>query len=102
MYELSEGMPTGGGRFHGMLDVLNRFLPSLYAPFDVRFVFEEMISEGDRAVVLGRRRGRTRQGGVSIDVPFAHVWTVADHELTRLRVFIDTATLARALESPRR
>ena len=98
VYEMPEGMPTGGGRFEGILDVLDRFLPPFYAAFDARFVPEEMIGEGDRIAVLGRLKGRTRRGGVPIDVPFVHVWTVADHRLTRLRAFIDTATLARALQ----
>ena len=97
VYELPEGMPTGGGRFEGISDVLDRFLPSFYAAFDARFIPEEMISEGDQVVVLGRLKGRTRQGDVPIDVPFVHVWTVAEHLLTRLRGFIDTAALARAL-----
>ena len=97
VYEMPEGMPTGGGRFEGMSDLLDRFLPNFYAAFDARFVPEEIISQGDRVVVLGRLKGRTRQGGVPIDVPFVHVWTVDDHRLTRLRGFIDTATLARAL-----
>jgi ketosteroid isomerase-like protein len=102
VYELPDGMPAGAGRFEGMLDVRDRFLPEFYAAFDARFVPEETISQGDRVVVLGRLKGKTRQGAVPIDVPFVHVWTVADHVLTRLRGFIDTATLARALETARR
>ena len=102
VYELPEGMPAGGGRFEGMADLLDRFLPNFYAAFDARFVPEEMISAGDRVVVLGRLKGRTRQGAVPIDVPFVHVWTVTDQVLTRLRGFLDTATLAHALETARR
>jgi len=102
VYELPEGMPAGAGRFEGMLEVRDRFLPEFYAAFDARFVPKETISEGDRVVVLGRLQGQTRQGSVPIDVPFVHVWTVADGRLTRLRGFIDTATLARALETARR
>ena len=99
VYELPDGMPPVGGRFEGMADVLDRFLPSFYAAFDARFVPEEMISAADQVVVIGRLKGKTRKGNVPIDVPFVHVWTVADHALTRLRGFIDTATLARALET---
>jgi ketosteroid isomerase-like protein len=101
VYELPEGMPTGGGRFEGLQDLLSRFLPRFYAAFDARFVPDEMIAEGDRVVVVGHLKGRTREGGVPIDVPFAHVWTVEDHRLTRLRGYIDTAMLARALEETR-
>ena len=102
VYELPEGMPACGGRFEGMLDILERFLPCFYDAFDARFVPEEMVSEGDRVVVLGRLHGKTRHGGVPLDVPFVHVWTMADRVLTRLRGYIDTATLARALETGRR
>ena len=102
VYELPEGMPAGAGRFEGMSAVLERFLPEFYAAFDARFVPEETISERDQVVVLGRLRGRTRQGGVPVDVPFVHVWTLTDGLMTRLRGFIDTATLARALEAARR
>jgi ketosteroid isomerase-like protein len=34
---------------------------------------------------------------VPVDVPSAHVWTVCDGYLRRLRAFTDTATLAEAL-----
>ena len=101
VYELPEGMPAGAGRFEGMLDLLDRFLPDFYRAFDARFLPEETIAQGDRVVVLGRLEGTTRQGGVAIDVPFVHVWTVVGHVLTRMRGFLDTATLARALGADR-
>jgi ketosteroid isomerase-like protein len=34
---------------------------------------------------------------VPVNVPFAHVWTVRDGYLQRLRAFTDTALLAHAL-----
>lgn len=101
VYELPEGMPTGGGRFEGMTDVLDRFLPSFYAAFDVRFVPEETIAQGETVVVLGRLIGCTRQARLPIDVPFVHVWTVALDVLTHLRGFLDTATLAHTLDAAR-
>jgi uncharacterized protein len=100
VYEMPEGMPTGGGRFEGLADVGERFLPSFYGAFDVRFVPEEFIAEGEHVVVLGHIRGRTRERGIPVDVPFAHCWTVRDEVLTELRGFTDTAVLARALLSP--
>jgi hypothetical protein len=42
--------------------------------------------------------GKTRKAGVPVDVPFAHVWTVAEGYLQRLRAFTDTAVLADALK----
>ena len=102
MYEVPEGMPTGGGRFAGIKDVLERFLPNFYGALDVRFVPEEFISVGERVVAIGHLRGKTREGAIPIDVPFAHVWTVRDHHLVRGRLFTDTATLVRALDEGQR
>lgn len=97
IYDLPEGMPIGCGHFEGLQDVLERFLTSFYGAFDVRFAAEEFIAAGDTVVALGRIEGKTRKGGISIDVPFAHVWTVRDGYLQRLRAFTDTALLAQAL-----
>jgi uncharacterized protein len=97
VYELPDGMPTGGGRFEGIADVRDRFLPNFYSALDVQVVPEEFIAEGDHVVAVGRLQGKTRETAVPIDVPFVHVWTVRDDRLERLRFFTDTATLARAL-----
>ena len=98
IYDLPEGMPIGSGHFEGLQDVLERFLTSFYGAFDVRFAAEEFIATGDTVVALGRIEGKTRKGGVPIDVPFAHVWTVREGYLQRLRAFTDTAVLAHALQ----
>jgi ketosteroid isomerase-like protein len=97
VYELPEGMPTGGGRFEGVPDVPERFLPAFYGAFDVRFVAEEFIAAGEQVVAIGRLQGKTRAKGVPIDAPFAHVWTVRDGRLARLRFYTDTAVLTKAL-----
>jgi ketosteroid isomerase-like protein len=96
VYELPEGMPTGGGRFEGV-DVREGFLPGFYGAFDAHFANEEFITSGEHVVVLGRLKGKTRERAIPVDVPYVHVWTVRDDILTRLRVFADTATLARLL-----
>jgi len=90
-------MPTGGGRFEGIADVRDRFLPGFYEALDVHVLPEEFISEGEHVAVVGRLQGKTRETSIPIDVPFVHVWTVRDDRLERLRFFTDTATLARAL-----
>ena len=97
MYDLPEGMPVGAGHFEGLQDVLERFLTNFYAAFDVRFVAEEFIAGRDEVVALGRIHGKTRKGEVHVDVPFAHVWTVRDGYLQRMRAFTDAAVLAGAL-----
>jgi ketosteroid isomerase-like protein len=97
VYKLPEGMPVGCGHFDGLQDVLERFLTSFYGVLDVHFVADEFISSGDEVVALGRIQGQTRKDAIPIDVPFAHVWTVRDGYLQRLRAFTDTAVLADAL-----
>ena len=90
-------MPVGSGHFEGLQDVLERFLTSFYGAFDVRFLAEEFIAAGEHVVALGRIQGKTRKAAVPVDVPFAHVWTVREGYLQRLRPFTDTALLARVL-----
>jgi hypothetical protein len=97
IYDLPKGMPIGCGHFEGLQDVLERFLTSFYGALDVRFVAEEFIAAGEQVVALGRIEGKTRKAGVLVDVPFAHVWTVREGYLQRLRAFTDTAVLAQAL-----
>jgi ketosteroid isomerase-like protein len=97
VYDMPEGMPMGCGHFEGLQDVLERFLTSFYGALDVRFIAEEFISAGENVVALGRIQGKTRKAAVPVDVPFAHVWTVRDGYLQRLRAFTDTALLAQAL-----
>jgi len=97
VFGLPEGMPIGCGHFEGLQDVLERFLTSFYGALDVRFIAEEFISAGENVVALGRIQGKTRKAAVPVDVPFAHVWTVREGYLQRLRAFTDTALLAHAL-----
>jgi hypothetical protein len=97
VYDLPDGMPVGCGHFEGLLDVTERFLTPFYGAFDIRFVAEEFITAGEHVVAIGRIEGKTRKAGVPVDVPFAHIWTVREGYLQRLRAFTDTALLARAL-----
>ena len=97
IYDFPEGMPIGCGHFEGLQDVLERFLTSFYGAFDVRLLAEEFIAAGENVVAIGRIQGKTRKAAVPVDVPFAHVWTVREGYLQRLRAFTDTAVLTDAL-----
>ena len=98
VYDLPDGMPVGAGHFQGFQDIVERFLANFYGAFDVRFRADEYITSGEQCVVaLGRIQGKARKSGAPVDVPFAHVWTVGDGRLQRLRAFSDTATMWRAL-----
>jgi ketosteroid isomerase-like protein len=97
VYDLPKGMPIGFGHYEGLQDVLDRFLTIFYGALDIRFLAEEFISAGEHVVALGRIQGKTRKAAVPVDVPFAHVWTVREGYLQRLRAFTDTAVLTDAL-----
>jgi len=60
---------------------------------------EEMISEGDRVVVLGRYTGAYAATGKPIDAQMVHVWTVKDGQAFRFQQYVDTLQLAEA-ETP--
>jgi ketosteroid isomerase-like protein len=94
---MPEGLPIGCGHFVGLQDVLERFLTSFYRALDVHFIAEEFIAAREEVVALGRIQGKTRKAAVPVDLPFAHVWTVREGYLQRLRAFTDTALLANAL-----
>jgi ketosteroid isomerase-like protein len=102
VYELPEGMPAAGGRFEGITDVRERFLPDFYGALDVHFAVEDFITSGEDVVAIGRLQGKTREGAIPIDVPFVQVWTVRDDHLQRMRFFTDTAILTQALNEGRR
>ena len=97
VYDLPEGMPVACGHFEGLEDVLERFLTRFYGALDVRFTAEEFVAQGETVVAIGRIHGKARKTSAAVDVPFAHVWTVRDGYLQRMRAFTDTAVLARAL-----
>jgi ketosteroid isomerase-like protein len=99
VYDFPKGMPAGSGHFEGLQDVFDRFLTNFYEAFDVQLIVEKIIAAGNDVVAIGRIQGQARRSGVPIEVPFAHVWTVGDGYLRRLRAFTDTATLANALAS---
>jgi len=69
---------------------------NVISPFNQSLVL--VITGGENVVALGRIQGKTRKAAVPVDVPFAHVWTVRDGYLQRLRAFTDTAVIAHALK----
>jgi len=58
---------------------------------------DQFLDAGSEIVVLGRYRGVAKGTGKLLDVPFVHVWTVADGKATRFRQFVDTAGWVDAL-----
>lgn len=92
-----ESLPWGGTH-HGPLGVetfAKRFaehVDGIWADPD------EMISEDDRVVVLGRVSGEARSTGRRFEVPFAHVWGLSDGMPSRFTAYLDTAPILAALD----
>ena len=56
----------------------------------------EFIAQGDKVVVTGNYRGRTRPAGRDYDLDWLHVFTVRDGRIAAFREYVDTAALAEA------
>ena len=57
---------------------------------------EEFREVGDKVVVLGRLRARSRASGMDVDVPMGFVWTLRDGKAVHGRTFSDQAEALRA------
>jgi ketosteroid isomerase-like protein len=51
---------------------------------------------GDKVLAIVYQRGRSKGTGITIDMEFAHVWTVREGKVVRLDRY---ATVAEALEA---
>jgi uncharacterized protein len=94
----AQGLPHGG-YYRGLADVRR----AIFEPLDEEWWDEfsadpdELIDAGEHVVVLGRYRGRAKETGKPLDVPFAHIWTFRDGKAVRFRQFLDTAGWVEAL-----
>ena len=94
----AQGLPHGG-TYHGLPEVRR----AVFDPLDEEWWDEfsadpdEFLDAGEDVVVLGRYRGRAKETGKPLDVPFAHVWTFRDGKAVRFRQFLDTAGWVEAL-----
>jgi hypothetical protein len=96
----AQGLPHGG--YYRGIDEVRR---NIFDPLDEEWwdefsaVPDEFLDAGDHVVVLGRYRGVAKVTGRALDVPFVHVWTLAEGKAVRFRQFLDTAGWVAALES---
>ena len=98
-WEVVKGYPEGGdyaGRdavFEG-----DGFFPKLYAQFDQwHAVTHEYLDAGANIIALGTYKGRVIANGNKVESSFAHIWTIRDGKLARMRQFADTVQFAIAL-----
>lgn len=85
-----------GGHYVGA-EGAQAFYMKLVARVDSAVTLERFIDAGDHVVAVGRTRGVVKANGRRFDVPFAHVWTVQDGRVVRVRYCIDNPTMLAAL-----
>jgi ketosteroid isomerase-like protein len=100
-WDIMPGFPYGG-TYVGLEAVFNNFYGPLMQDFeDWRTVPEEILDAGDDVIALGHYHSRAKATGRDMTAGFAHVWSVREGKVTRLRQYADTVQLARALGSER-
>jgi hypothetical protein len=86
------------GEHHGRDHLVEKvFQPVRREVDDLDVVAEEFLDAGDHVVVLGRYNGHGRDTGITLDAPFAHVWTMRSGKAVRHRDYYDTANWLRSL-----
>lgn len=90
--EFAAGMPAGGGPHPGAEATITDGWWAIGAEFAVLAQPEEWIAcEGDRLLVRGTYRGKSRATGRAVEAAFDHLWTVRDGKVVALRQLTDTA-----------
>lgn len=94
----AQGLPHGGD-YRGIAEVRRSIFDPLEEQWWDEFsaAADEFLDAGEQVVVLGRYRGVAKGTGKVLDVPFVHVWTLADGKAVCFRQFLDTAGWVEAL-----
>ncbi|HEY2072247.1 MAG TPA: nuclear transport factor 2 family protein [Gaiellaceae bacterium] len=94
----AQGLPHGG-LYRGVDEVRRNIFEPLDEAWWSEFTAtpDEFLDAGSEIVVFGRYRGIAKGTGKALDVPFVHVWTVAEEKAVRFRQFLDTAGWVEAL-----
>jgi ketosteroid isomerase-like protein len=96
-WEITPGFPHSG-TFVGFESIFASFFAPLLQDFDGwQSVPETLLDAGDDVIGLGYYQARAKVTRKNVTAAFAHVWTVKDGKVTRLRQYADTVQLARAL-----
>jgi ketosteroid isomerase-like protein len=72
-----------------------RLMDEIWADWD--FQAERFFDAGDEVAVFGRTSGTARQSGAPVEISVAHVLTLRDGRVTRLKVFLDRHEALEAL-----
>lgn len=87
------GMPYEGAEpYHGAQQVAEQVLARITADIDgLSLTNREVIELGATVAVIGTYKGTANRSGQTLDLPYLHVWTVTDGQITEFRQYTDTA-----------
>lgn len=93
----AEGFPYGG-TYRGANSILENVFMKLGSEWEgFSAVPDEFLDAGDNIVALGTYGGKYRQTGKSMQVPFAHVWTLRDGKIVKFVQYTDTLKVSEVL-----
>jgi hypothetical protein len=90
-----EDVPFAGPR-HGHQQMIEFFTIVGQTADVLAFGPSEIIAFDDKVLVLGHERVRVRATDKIFETDWAHLFTIEDGKIVRLREFYDTATIAEA------
>ena len=87
-----------GGKYIGPDAVLENIFMKFTTEWEgFTVVPSKLVADGDTVVAIGTYSGKFLGTGKSVNVPFAHVWTLSDGKVTRFDQFVDTVVMAKSL-----
>lgn len=93
----AEGFPYGG-TYRGANAILENVFMKLGSEWEgFSAVPNEFLDAGDNIVALGNYGGKYNATGKSMNVPFAHVWTLRDGKIVRFVQYTDTLKVSEVL-----
>jgi len=94
---LPESIPFGGDYSgpDGFLEYSGKILSTLTME---EFVIDEVVSEGEKVVVVGHERSKVHATGRSYEMKWVHVLRVSGGRIEEMREYNDTAAMVAAFE----
>jgi ketosteroid isomerase-like protein len=93
----AEGFPHGG-TYVGANAILENVFMNLGSEWEgFSAIPDEYVEGGDMVVALGNYSGKNVRSGKSMNVPFAHVWSLKDGKVVKFVQYTDTLKVSEAL-----
>src|SRR4051812_44030000 len=93
----ADGFPHGG-TYIGANAILENVFMNLGSEWEgFSAAPDEYVDGGDMVVALGNYTGKYLSSGKSINVPFAHVWSLKDGKIVKFVQYTDTLKVSEAL-----